>query len=201
MLAMQILEPSLPRPKPRLVKPAPQELLDQLVGDYILKDAGLSMKLWQDNGTLVAQANGQSSFILDYDSAGDFFPSEFDALLRPVMSAQGRTFDWVQGGGVMRASRSANIKAPSYKPDAKSLDEYQGVYPLLKSFGLTVRTKNDTLTIQGTNQAPLTVTATAKDEFYREDVGAHFVFNRDERGQVMSLTLKQNGQTLVGETQ
>lgn len=201
MLAMHILEPSLPRPKPRQVQPAPKQLLDQLAGDYVLKDAGLGMKLWHDNGKLVAQASGQSSFILDYDSAGDFFPSEFDALLRPVISAQDRTFDWVQGGGVMRASRSLKTKTPLYKPDAKSLDEYQGTYPLVKGFGLTVRAKNDTLTIQGTNQAPLIVTAMAKDEFYREDVGAHFVFNRDKKGKVMSLTLKQNGQTLVGEKQ
>jgi CubicO group peptidase (beta-lactamase class C family) len=200
-LAMHLLEPSLPRPKPRRVQPAPKNLLDQLVGDYMLKDAGLGMKLWQDNGKLVVQAKGQSSFILDYDSAGDFFPSEFDALLRPVMSAQGRTFDWVQGGGVMRASRSSKTTASLYTPDAKSLDEYQGFYPLVKGFGLTVRTKNDTLTIQGTSQAALAVMATAKDEFYREDVGAHFVFNRDKNGKVMSLTLKQNGQTLVGEKQ
>jgi CubicO group peptidase (beta-lactamase class C family) len=201
MLAVHILEPSLPLPKPRSVQPAPKDLLGQLVGDYVLKDAGLGMKLSLKDGKLVVQATGQPSFMLEYDSAGDFFPSEFDALLRPVMTAQGRSFDWMQGGGVMRASSSSKTTPPSYKPDVTLFSEYRGVYPLVKGFGLTVSTKNDTLMIQGTNQAALTVSAIAKDQFYREDVGAYFVFNRDKNGIIDSLTLKQNGQTLVGEKQ
>lgn len=201
MLAMHILEPSLPRPEPRSVQRAPKELLDQLVGDYRLKGAGLDMKLRKEGGKLVAQAMGQSSFVLDFDSAGDFFPSEFDALLRPVMSAKGYTFDWMQGGGVVRASKLSKTAVAEFKLDVKTLNEYLGVYPLVKGFGLTVRVKNNVLTIQGTNQEALIVTATAVDEFFREDVGAHFVFNRDESGNVESLTLKQNGQTLVGKRQ
>jgi hypothetical protein len=51
---------------------------------------------------------------MGHDSAGDFYPLAFDALLKPVKQPDGRqSFVWIQGGGAMPAERlDANSARP-----------------------------------------------------------------------------------------
>lgn len=199
-IALHALDSRHPLPGARKEKQAPKQLLDDLVGEYRLLEAGMTMTLSQKDGALVAQASGQRAFVLAYDDNGDFFPKDFDALLRPVQNSKGWGFQWLQGGAVMAAERVGERRA-SFKLSVELLDDYVGVYPLVPSFGLTVRKADGQLTIQGTGQSPLVVTAVKEDEFSRDDVGAYFVFHRNSSGMVTALTLKQGGQTLRGEKQ
>jgi len=199
-IALHALDSQLPLPRARKEKAAPKQIIEDLVGEYRLIDAGMTMTLSQKDGALVAQASGQSAFVLAYDDHGDFFPRDFDALLRPIQNSKGWSFEWLQGGGVMLAERVGEQQL-NFDLSPELLNDYVGVYPLVPSFGLTVANDNGQLTVQGTGQSPLVVTPVKVDEFSRDDVGAYFVFHRDSSGAVTALTLKQGGQTLKGEKQ
>lgn len=88
---------------------------------------------------------------------------------------------------------------PVLKIDAAALREYEGEYPLVPAFALTVKAQGETLTIQGTGQPALPVQAVERDVFVMDAVGAEIRFERDAAGKVVALTLKQAGQQLRGE--
>jgi serine-type D-Ala-D-Ala carboxypeptidase/endopeptidase len=102
-----LLDPSVPVGVPRVVATADARLIDALVGRYRLQ-GGLAMELRRKGNTLTIQADGQPEFEMGYDSAGDFYPRRFDALLRPNRNAGGAyTFTWFQLGGALEAERVA----------------------------------------------------------------------------------------------
>ncbi|WP_189398673.1 serine hydrolase [Arenicella chitinivorans] len=198
--ATALMDETAPAPQPRRELPAPTTLLTHLTGEYELTEANLRMRLWEEDGALKAQATGQGAFTLKYDSRGDFYPTSFDALLRPVETPQGLSFQWHQGGGIRMAQR-VGAEPTDFTLPAEKLAEYVGIYPLMSGFSLTVAVTDDKLAIQGTGQAALTVQAVAEDEFWRGDVGAKFVFNRGPHGHVISVTLNQHGQIITGQKQ
>lgn len=90
---------------PHVVATADAKLIDALVGKYRLQ-GGLGIELRHNGSRLTIQADGQPEFEMGYDSAGDFYPLKFDALLRPKRKADGTyTFTWFQLGGVLEAER------------------------------------------------------------------------------------------------
>jgi hypothetical protein len=203
-----LLDPSVHVGAPRLVATADAKLIDALVGRYRLQ-GGLGMELRHkadglttQAGWLTIQADGQPEFEMGYDSAGDFYPLRFDALLRPKRKADGTyTFTWFQGGGAAEAER---IGAPApaaakWTPSEAQLNEYNGNYPLAPTFALRVFSTGAKLFVQGTDQGPLEVASVDKDIFVAERVGAEVDFERDTDGKVIALTLKQGGQVLRGE--
>ena len=91
------------------------------------------------------------------------------------------------------------FRATAPEIDAATLRGYEGEYPLVPGFGLSVKAQGDTLTIQGTGQPALPVQAVEPDVFVMDAVGAEIRFERDAAGNVVALTLKQAGQQLRGE--
>jgi hypothetical protein len=151
---------------------------------------------------LTIQADGQGEFEMGYDSAGDFYPLQFDAVLRPKRKADGTyIFTWFQLGAALEAER-ISTPAPvvaKWAPTEAQLKEYDGNYPLAPTFALRVFSTDAKLFVQGTNQGPLEVASVDKDIFVAERVGAEIDFERDPNGKVIALTLKQGGQVLRGE--
>ena len=104
-LGLHLLDPSVPLGEPRREAKAPAELLDALAGDYQLQGM-MKMSLRRKGDALEIQAEGQPAFAMGYDSAGDFYPRAFDAVLRPVPRPDGSlAFVWIQGGGAVPAER------------------------------------------------------------------------------------------------
>lgn len=196
-LGLHLVDASFPLGTPRRGATPDGALLDALVGEYRLP-SGMKMTLRRKGDTLEVQAAGQSAYAMGYDSAGDFYPREFDAVLRPQRTADGQTFTWMQMGGVMPAKRIDAAPKPVLKVDAAALREYDGEYPLVPGFSLTVKAQGETLTIQGTGQPALPVQAVERDVFVMDAVGAEIRFERDNAGKVIALTLKQAGQQLRG---
>ena len=109
-LGRHLLDPSVPVGAPRVAATADAKLIDALVGRYRLQ-GGLGIDLCHKANALTIQADGQREFEMGYDSAGDFYPRQFDALLRPKRRADRTyTFTWLQLGGVLEAER---IGAPA----------------------------------------------------------------------------------------
>ncbi|WFC40976.1 serine hydrolase [Pseudoxanthomonas sp. SE1] len=198
-LGLHLVDPAFPLGKPRREATPDGALLDALAGEYQLS-SGLKMVLRRKGDALEIQPAGQGVHAMGYDSAGDFYPRDFDAILRPQRQADGYAFTWMQMGGVMSAKRvDATMRKPALRVDAAILKDYEGEYPLVQGFALNVKVQDDALTIQGTGQPALPVQAVAPDVFVMDAVGAEIRFERDGAGEVVALTLKQAGQELRGE--
>jgi D-alanyl-D-alanine-carboxypeptidase/D-alanyl-D-alanine-endopeptidase len=200
-LGPHLLGIAVPAGTPRIAATADAKLIDALVGRYRLQ-SGLGVDLRRKGDALTVQADGQPEFEMGYDSAGDFYPLQFDGLLRPKRKADGTyALTWFQGGGALEAER---VGAPApvaakWTPTETQLKEYDGNYPLAPTFALRVFAAGTRLFVQGTNQGPIDVASVEKDSFVAESVGAQIDFARDADGKVIALTLRQGGQVLRGE--
>ncbi len=200
-MGLHLLDRSSPIGAPRIVATADARLIDALVGKYRLQ-SGLGIELRHKDSGLTIQADDQPEFEMGYDSAGDFYPLKFDALLRPKRRADGTyTFTWLQLGGALEAERTDPPAAIASKrtPTDAQLKEYVGSYPLTPNFGLRIFVSGTQLFVQGTNQRSLKLAPVERDVFVAESVSAEIDFARDAGDKVISLTLKQRGQVLKGE--
>ncbi|HUD43012.1 MAG TPA: serine hydrolase [Dokdonella sp.] len=198
-LGLHLVDASLPLGKPRKAVAPDQALLDGLVGRYRVGEA-LTMRLSQRDGALVIEPDGQGAHTMGHDDAGDFYPLDFDAVLRPQRTAQGYGFTWMQMGAERAAVRLDAAPARTVaRPSAEALRAYAGEYPLMQGFSLTVSEKAGRLYVQGTGQSPIEVEAVDRDVFTAAAVAAEIRFERDEAGAVHALTLLQGGQQLRGE--
>ncbi|MEN1928643.1 serine hydrolase [Luteimonas sp. MJ250] len=203
-LGLHLVDASFPLGEPRVLVAPSQALLDGLVGEYQLQGM-MKMSLRQRDGKLFAQAEGQGEFELFHDSAGDFFPTVVDAVLRPRKEADGGyAFTWMQGGGAIPAKRieAAGEDAKlAQQPTASDGDlaAYAGEYTLMPDFVLTVRGRDGTLHAQATGQGEFPLQARGNDTFEAPAFGVEIVFKRGAGGSVESLELHQGGQVLPGK--
>ncbi|MDG2524319.1 serine hydrolase [Stenotrophomonas sp. HITSZ_GD] len=198
-LGLHLVDASFPLGKPRKTIAPDAALLDGLVGRYRIGDT-LTMQLSQHDGALVIEPDGQGAHTMGYDDAGDFYPLDFDAVLRPQRTPQGYGFTWTQMGAELPAVRlEAAAQKAVPRPSAEALRAYVGEYPLVPGFSLTVSEKAGHLYVQGTGQPPIEVEAVDTDAFVAASVAAEIRFERDAHGVVRALTLLQGGQRLRGE--
>lgn len=201
-LGLHLADTKMPLGKPRKAVAAPAALIDALVGQYALQ-GGMSMKVSRQGDALQVQAPGQPAFTMGYDDAGDFYPLDFDAVLKPQAKADGSYgFTWLQMGGAVTALRTdlaPGIASPVLTP--AELQAYAGDYPLMPQFSLKVFERDGKLFIQGSGQQAMATEPVAKDVFSVTQAGAEFRFERAANGEVVSITLLQGGQALRGEKQ
>jgi serine-type D-Ala-D-Ala carboxypeptidase/endopeptidase len=200
-VGLHFLDPSVLVGPPHVVATADAKLIDSLVGKFRLA-GGLGIELRHKADKLTIQADGQPEFEMGYDSAGDFYPLKFAAVLRPKRKADGTYgFTWLQGGAVLEAERLslAVAVASKWTPTEAELADYAGNYPLTPNFALRISVTGASLFVQGTNQRALELAAVEKDIFVAESVSAEIDFERDAGNKVIALTLKQRGGVLRGE--
>jgi CubicO group peptidase (beta-lactamase class C family) len=200
-LALHLLDSSRLAGAPRIAATADAKLIDALVGRYRLLPIGFGIDLRRKDSALITQADAQPEFKMGYDTAGDFYPLAFDALLRPKRKADGTyTFTWFQSGGAFEATRITPAPAvDTWTPTEAQLKDYEGSYPLWSAYALRVFSADAKLFVQGTNQRPLELASVERDIFVAESVGLEIGFERDADGKVIALTHKQGGQVLRGE--
>lgn len=200
-LGNHLLDARLPLGKARKSATPDPALLAQIAGDYAMLP-GMDMQLTVDNGRLFAQATGQGKYEMGYDSAGDFFPLDFDAVLRPAKRSDGGyLLVFLQNGAAYPLRKLDAGKAPEstpQKPTPEQLAGYSGLYPLAPGFALKVFVENGELMAQATGQGAFILEARGKDRFSADSFGIEITFNRDAAGKVASLELLQGGQTLRG---
>lgn len=197
-LGNHLLDSRLPLGKARKVKQPDPELLKAIVGEYALLP-GMKMTLSSKNGRLYTQATGQAVHEMGYDSAGDFYPLEFDASIRTQKKSDGSyALLFLQGGGAFPLKRidpNTAAKSALEKPSVEQLQAYVGVYALAPNFDLKVFVENGSLMAQATGQGAFEVEAQAKDQFAADAYGIEIHFEREAKGAVKSLKLLQGGRT------
>lgn len=85
------------------------------------------------------------------------------------------------------------------KVPIETLKSYIGEYELGQGAVIDVTTDSNRIFIQLTNQQKIEVFATSTTEFYLKVVEAKIVFNTDDKGKAISLTLYQNGQNILAK--
>lgn len=195
-LGNHLLDSRLPLGKARKVKQPDAELLKAIVGEYDFLP-GMKMTLTSKDGRLYTQATGQAVYEMGYDSAGDFYPLEFDATIRVQKKSDGSyALLFLQSGGAFPLKKidpNAATKPAPAKPSAEQLQAYAGVYALAPNFDLKVSVENGNLMAQATGQGAFEVEAKAKDQFAADAYGIEIHFERDASGAVKSLKLLQGG--------
>jgi hypothetical protein len=203
-LGNHLLDARLPLGKARKTATPDPALLAAIAGDYAMLP-GLDMQLTVERGRLFAQATGQGKHEMGYDSAGDFFPLDFDAVLRPAKRSDGGyLLVFLQSGAaypLRRLDAGQTSGSTSQKPTQAQLAEYSGMYPLAPGFALKVFVENGELMAQATGQGAFMLAAAGKDRFTADTFGIEIKFVRDAAGAVTNLDLLQGGQVLRGTKQ
>ena len=83
--------------------------------------------------------------------------------------------------------------------DDAILQSYLGRYELVPGFVITVSKEGSQMKAQATGQPQFEIYPKAENVFYLKVVVAQITFNKNEEGQVESLTLYQGGQETVGK--
>ena len=91
------------------------------------------------------------------------------------------------------AKFAAPKERTAIKLDPKILDAYVGEYQVVPGFGLTVTHEGDQLFAQATGQNRFELFAETETNFFLKVVDAQITFVKDDKGQVTSLVLHQNG--------
>jgi hypothetical protein len=195
-IAFTLLGIDVPVSTPRIAQVIPAELLAAMQGNYDL--AGLHLRIWDQDGHLMGQADGQPVFELFFDDHGDFYPEKVNARLTPVLvDGKIERFAWRQGGGLLEGVRQGSQR-PRSATNALWKD-WIGEYQLTPQFILSVFEEDGRLKLQGTAQPPINADIVGQDRIEVKAVGAILQFNRNDKGEVISATLSQNGQVLEGK--
>ena len=193
-MGLSLLDDTVPSPGfPRRPVPAGEGLLEGMTGRYTLP-GGTRLAIWRKDGGLVAQIEDWPPLDLGFDSAGDFYALDLDAVLRPVRGAAGYTFFLRQGGGQVKAER-----VQPDRMDAAALQKLVGKYRASDDFTVKVIRRETLLYVQGTDQPEVLVEPVDKDVFQAPGAGAEFTFTRDAAGKVVAVVIKQNGRTVKAE--
>jgi CubicO group peptidase (beta-lactamase class C family) len=91
------------------------------------------------------------------------------------------------------ANALKRLEGPAVKVDAKLFDAYTGQYELAPDFVITVTKEGDKLMAQATGQQSFELFPESETTFFVKVVNAKVTFVKDEKGQVASLILHQNG--------
>ncbi len=106
-----------------------------------------------------------------------------------------------QGGIEMlkKLGVEAESMVEDVKVDEEVLESYVGKYELMPGFVLTVTREGNQLNVQATGQGMFPVFPKSDNVFYYKIVAAQLTFNKNEKGEVESVTLNQNGQQITGK--
>jgi CubicO group peptidase (beta-lactamase class C family) len=106
-LAEHLLDPASALEPPRTIATPSAALLAALAGHYQV--AGYDVTVSSAAGALTAAVVGVGQLTFEYDSHGDFFTHDLDAVVTPIVGADGQqTFELTQAGVAQLATRLAS---------------------------------------------------------------------------------------------
>jgi len=106
------------------------------------------------------------------------------------------------GNQLMELVRGGDVVLPDERVEGEiattDLAQYVGTYALAPTFKITITQDGESLMAQATGQQAFEIFPESEDRFFYKVVDAQIRFERDESGEVSSLTLFQAGRELPG---
>ena len=184
-----------PRILPKEV-PLDLALLQQYPGVYALDQETRFTILLRD-GKLWSRLTGQTFLPLFAKAKDQFFLKVVNAEIHFQREGGKITsLTLFQNGREMKAPLTDQAAPKIILHTAKELQSYSGNYALLGLQNITVSLRGNTLFAQLAKQPAHPVFDMGADRFEYEVVEAALIFNRNEKGEVIGLTLSQNGALL-----
>lgn len=174
--------------------------LKKWVGNYDFEGESLSSITFED-GKLFSQREGSSKLPIFPLSEHKFISEDGLASYEFGMQDGKKVVGF--SARVNKAKGTETDKKPATEKeeitiDPRVLPDYVGEYELAPTFILTVTTKEDKLFAQATGQPQFEVFPESEDTFFLKVVAAKLVFDRDDSGKVIDVTLHQGGQEMKG---
>ncbi len=169
---------------------------------YYAITADFVLTVFEQQGQLFVQATSQAPIRIAASGDDKFTLLSVDAQLVFERDASGTVVRTAlhQNGQIMPAPRvpeDTSVKRfTEIKVDKESLNAYTGSYELAPGVVFKVKVEAGQLVLKLAEQPWVPVFAHAKDKFFYKVVDAQITFNR-ENGEVVSLTLHQNGANQV----
>lgn len=175
------------------------EQLNTWVGAYEF-EGNVIRYITVENGKIYSQREGSTKleiyplspdhYIFDMSNTSYTFSKDSDDNKQVEMTLSG---DKIIGKATDKAPPK---EKPSVVVAPEILATYVGKYELQPGFVLEVTTNNGQIFAQATGQPQFEIFAEDEDTFFLKVVPASIDFNKDESGEVISLTLHQNGQDM-----
>ncbi|MEM6800245.1 MAG: serine hydrolase [Bacteroidota bacterium] len=198
-IGFHYLDPNLPLKEIKEVKKLGIESLDALVGVYELA-LGREIQVRRKDLQLSAQLTGQSPFEIYPESESRFFLRQVDAEIEFSKNEQGEieSLTLYQNGFEQLAKRtdkevSELLEKVAIELPQSELKKFVGTYDLAPGIQFFVSQKEAQLYVKLTGQGSLPVYPLSKNRFFYKAVEAEIEFELSEKGEVLSLTLFQNG--------
>ena len=162
-----------------------QEL--QTITDYLLDNNHIAPAIQMANEMI---KDFPDSFVAHH-TLGNIYQAKNDTQ-KAIQSYQ-KSLDIHPGFEDARQSLSEmGVKSKEIEVDLKTLQSYTGEYELAPSFMVTIRCKDNQLTVQVTNQDEYKMFSMSPSKFYLKIVNAQLSFHHDKNKKVTHLILHQN---------
>lgn len=173
-----------------------EPLLQEYPGVYTLDQATRFTILLRD-GKLWSRLTGQTFLPMFAKAKDQFFLKVVNAEIH-FQREDGKitSLTLFQNGREMKAPRTDQAAPKIILHNAKELQSYTGKYALLGLQNMIVSLRGNTLFAQLAEQPAIPVFDMGEDRFEYDVVEAALIFNRNEKGEIIGLTLSQNGALL-----
>lgn len=178
-----------------------KDLYSKYTGEYGFLN-GTYLNIMEQDGKLYAQVTGDVVFEIFPKTTTSFFAKVLDINIEFVSDESGVATELIfKQAGLEFVCKRANDKEDivEIELDPKIYDDYVGEYEMVslaKGLMMNITKENNKLFAQLTGQEKIEIFPSSEKEFFYKVVDAQITFEKDEGGNVVSLTLHQMGQDM-----
>jgi CubicO group peptidase (beta-lactamase class C family) len=178
-----------------------EDKLKKWTGAYEFEDGAVRFITLEGN-KLKSQREGSTVFDI-YAMSDDNFLFEGGTISYQFgMNKDGSKHVVMTSNGKESKGKAVNKEAPKEKAvislDPEILKQFNGKYELATTFHIVVTTRDNQLFAQATGQPEFELFAESETTFFLKVVPASIDFSKNEKGEIISLTLHQGGRDMVG---
>jgi len=180
-----------------------QKQLEQWPGTYEFKDNVLRF-VTLENDRLYSQREGSDKLALYPIAENQFyFEDSFTNYTFSLENGKKRALfkDRINEQFGLESTKKPAAERTALTLTPAVLKQYEGKYELNPGFVISITAEGDHIYAEATGQPKVEIFGEKTDVFFLKVVPAQLVFDRNDNGKVISVTLHQGGQQIKGEKQ
>jgi Beta-lactamase/Domain of unknown function (DUF3471) len=191
-LGMHIVDTTFPLKAARIAVAIDDTLLKEYLGEYQPRP-GLLVTLTGGNGRIFATVAGYGTQEAFAESRHKLFLRAADVQMALQRDSGGRIsgMKFTQSGHSIEGGKIKQGVITDFAVDKPQ--DYVGVYQITPNATMTIYLYENKVMAQLSAQRAAEIYSSARDEFFYRSVAAQISFRRDGEGNVVALTLHQNG--------